>query len=283
MKMTRLVNTLSATDELGSGERLQKVLARSGLGSRRICDELIEQGRVEVDGKVARLGLRIDPELANVVVDGVRVSVSTSKVYYLLNKPRGVVTTSCDPQGRPTVVELVPNDPRVFPVGRLDMETEGLLILTNDGAFSQLLAHPSNGVDKEYVVQVKGVPSAGALRSLRQGVELSDGMTRPAKVGVISKGVLRIVIHEGRNRQIRRMCEAVGYPVERLIRVRIGSLSDVSLSPGSYRSLTHEELITLTTAASNKTGREPGANKVPEANGAKRSRSSTVSTNFPSG
>lgn len=273
--------TLLSMAEQGSGERLQKVLARSGLGSRRICDELIEQGRVEVDGKVARLGMRIDAELANVEVDGVRVAVSSSKVYYLLNKPCGVVTTSSDPQGRPTVVELVPNESRVFPVGRLDMETEGLLILTNDGALSQLLSHPSNGVDKEYLVQVKGVPSPGALRLLRQGVELSDGMTRPARVGVVSQGVLRVVIHEGRNRQIRRMCEAIGYPVERLIRVRIGSLSDPSLTPGSYRPLTQRELITLTSAASKSSDDGSGAKKRSNGTSSKHSIPCAVSTNSP--
>ena len=143
------------------------------------------------------------------------------------------MTTASDPQGRPTVVALVPAEPRVFPVGRLDRDTEGLLILTNDGELAQLLTHPSHGVAKEYLAEVEGTPSPGALRRLREGVELDDGMTAPATVGVVAPGVLRIVIHEGRNRQVRRMCEAVGHPVRRLVRTRIGPLADRALAPGA--------------------------------------------------
>jgi 23S rRNA pseudouridine2605 synthase len=232
------------------GERLQKVLARVGIGSRRACEELIAAGRVAVDGEVAVLGRRIDPLAARVEVDGVLVPVAPDLVYYLLNKPDGVITTADDPQGRPTVMTLVPAEPRVFAVGRLDRHTEGLLILTNDGALAQLLAHPSHAVDKEYVAEVEGgTPPAGALRQLRQGVELDDGLTAPAGVGVLAPGVLRLVIHEGRNRQVRRMCEAVGHPVVRLVRTRIGPLRDTALAPGRWRPLTAAEVRALAGAA----------------------------------
>jgi 23S rRNA pseudouridine2605 synthase len=204
---------------------------------------------VTVDGRPAGLGRRVDLATARVAVDGVPVPVAPGLVHYLVNKPTGVVTTAADPQGRPTVVSLVPPEPRVFPVGRLDQATEGLIVLTNDGDLAQLLAHPSHGVPKEYVVEVAGSPSAKALRALRQGVPLDDGVTAPARVGVLSPGVLRIVIHQGRNRQIRRMCEAVGHPVRRLVRVRIGPLSDRSLKPGQWRPLRPDEVRALATAA----------------------------------
>jgi 23S rRNA pseudouridine2605 synthase len=236
--------------EQGDGERLQKVLARAGLGSRRVCEELIADGRVTVDGSVAVLGRRVDVATARVEVDGILLPVAPGLVYYLLNKPAGVITTASDPQGRPTVLELVPAEPRVFPVGRLDLATEGLLILTNDGALAQLLAHPSHSVDKEYVAEVEGgTPAPGGLRRLRQGVELDDGPTAPAEVGVLSPGVLRLVIHEGRNRQVRRMCEAVGHPVRRLVRTRIGPLRDTGLAPGRWRELTPAEVRALAGAA----------------------------------
>jgi 23S rRNA pseudouridine2605 synthase len=231
------------------GERLQKVLAKAGYGSRRACEELIAGGRVTVDGEVATLGRRVDPARHKVAVDGSPVPTMPGLVHYLLNKPAGVVTTASDTHGRPTVVELVPDDPRVFPVGRLDAETEGLLILTNDGELAQHLAHPSFGVDKEYLVEVAGVPAASALRALRQGVDLDDGRTAPATVGVVAPGVLRITIHEGRNRQVRRMCEAVGHPVRRLVRTRIGPLTDPSLAPGRWRLLSDAEVRALGEAA----------------------------------
>jgi len=199
---------------------------------------------------VASLGRRIDASTARVEVDGVLVPVSPDLVYYLLNKPPGVITTADDPQGRPTVVSLLPEEPRVFPVGRLDRETEGLLILTNDGALAQLLTHPSHGVAKEYVAEVAGgTPAPGALRRLRQGVELNDGPTAPAEVGVLAPGVLRLVIHEGRNRQVRRMCDAVGHPVRRLVRTRIGPVRDTSLAPGRWRALRAEEVRSLAASA----------------------------------
>jgi 23S rRNA pseudouridine2605 synthase len=199
---------------------------------------------------VATLGLRVDPAAARVELDGVLVPVAPGLVHYLLNKPDGLLTTADDPQGRPTVMSLVPPEPRVFPVGRLDLDTEGLLIMTNDGALSQLLTHPSHGVPKEYVAELSvGTPAPGALRALRQGVELDDGPTAPAEVGVLAPGVLRVVIHEGRNRQVRRMCEAVGHPVRRLVRTRIGPLRDTNLPPGQWRHLTVEEVRSLAAAA----------------------------------
>lgn len=235
--------------EQPEGERLQKVLARVGFGSRRLCEELVADGRVTVNGTLAELGRRVDVETDQVEVDGVPVGVLPGLVYYLLNKPSGVVTTASDPSGRPTIVELVPSEPRVFAVGRLDVATEGLILLTNDGELAQRVAHPSHGVDKEYLAEVRGVPSPAAIRRLREGVELEDGVTSPAKVASLSPGLLRITIHEGRNRQVRRMCEAVGHPVVRLVRTRIGPISDRSLKPGSWRELEQSEVLALAQAA----------------------------------
>jgi 23S rRNA pseudouridine2605 synthase len=227
------------------GERLQKTLARLGFGSRRVCEELIADGRVTVNGEPAVLGRRIDLEADRVEVDGVPVGVRPGLVHYLLNKPRGVVTTAADTHGRPTVVELVPAEPRVFPVGRLDADTEGLLLLTNDGDLAHRLTHPSFGVEKEYVAEVSGRPTPATVRRLREGVDLEDGRTAPAKVALTPPNVLRITIHEGRNRQVRRMCEAVGHPVVRLVRTRIGPLADRSLKPGAWRPLAPDEVRAL--------------------------------------
>jgi 23S rRNA pseudouridine2605 synthase len=235
--------TLHGADE--EGLRLQKVLAQAGIGSRRRCEELIEAGSVRVNGEVAVLGRRVDPDHDLIEVDGVAVGVRPGSVYYLLNKPAGVITTADDPQGRPTVVDIVPAEPRVFPVGRLDADTEGLLLLTNDGELTHRLTHPSFGVDKEYLAHVSGRPSRGALRRLREGVDLEDGRTAPASASLVGDDVVRLVIHEGRNRQVRRMCEAVGHPVERLVRVRIGPLRDPQLRPGEWRELTRDEVRAL--------------------------------------
>lgn len=226
-------------------ERLQKVLARAGIGSRRVCEKLIVEQRVTVNGEFVELGEKVDPETSQVEVDGLKVGVRQDLVYYLLNKPVGVITTSKDPQERSTVVDLVPTHPRVFPVGRLDADTEGLILLTNDGDLTHYLTHPSFGIEKEYLVQVEVKPSRNAIRELRQGVELDDGITAPAKVSLVDEGLLKIVIHEGRNRQIRRMCESVGHPVIRLIRSRIGPIVDRSLRPGSFRELTNQELKSI--------------------------------------
>jgi 23S rRNA pseudouridine2605 synthase len=238
------------------GERLQKILSRSGVASRRASEQMIEDGRITVNGQPARLGQRIHPETDKVAVDAVPVGIAPGMVYYLLNKPRGIITTAEDPQGRPTVVQEVPDDPRVFPVGRLDLDTEGLLLLTNDGDLTHRLTHPSFGVDKEYLAEVDGRPSRGALRSLRQGIELDDGPTAPAKVSQLEPSLLRIVIHEGRNRQIRRMCEAVGHPVKRLVRTRIGPLLDRKLKPGEWRELTRDEVQALEQAVADRSARD---------------------------
>ena len=235
------------------GDRLQKVLARAGLASRRVCEDLIAEGRVRVNGEVARLGRRVDPTTDVIEVDGGLVPIAPGLVYYLLNKPTGVVTTAADTHGRPTVVEMVPTEPRVFPVGRLDADTEGLLLLTNDGELTHRLTHPSFGVEKEYLASVEGDPSPAALRRLREGVELDDGMTSPAKVARIDAGLLRITIHEGRNRQVRRMCEAVGHPVTRLVRSRIGTLADRKLKPGEWRPVTPDEVRALAGAVTSAT------------------------------
>ena len=234
-----------------SGERLQKVLAGAGWGSRRAAEELIAAGRVTVNGEVAELGRRVDVERDVIEVDGAPVGIRPDRVYYLLNKPAGVVTTARDPHGRATVVELVPGEPRVFPVGRLDADTEGLLLLTNDGELANRVAHPRHGVEKEYLATVdtaSGPVTAGEIRSLRTGIELDDGRTAPAKVSQPAPGVLRITIHEGRKRQVRRMCDAIGHPVGRLVRTRIGPLHDRRLAPGEWRHLTPPEVRALAMA-----------------------------------
>ena len=219
-------------------ERVQRALARAGYGSRRACELLIRDGRVTV-------GDRVDAERETVRVDGRLVLFGQESVYLLLNKPAGVVTTASDPQGRRTVLDLITSSVRVFPVGRLDRNSEGLLLLTNDGRLAHLLTHPSSHVPKEYLVQVSGDPSAADIRRLREGVLLDDGMTSPAQVSRVAPGVLRLVIHEGRNRQVRRMCSAVGHEVQRLVRTRIGPIHDASLPPGSWRALSALEVRRL--------------------------------------
>jgi 23S rRNA pseudouridine2605 synthase len=232
------------------GERLQKVLARAGFGSRRTNEALIADGRVTVNGEVAVLGRRVDPATDRIALDGVPVIVDTGLVHWLLNKPAGYVTTAHDTHDRPTVLDLVPGEPRVFPVGRLDLETEGLLLLTNDGDLTQLLTHPRHGVEKEYFAEVEGKPSPAELRALREGVELDDGPTLPARAKILQTSeagttALSIVVREGRKRMVRRMCAAVGHPVVRLARTRIGPLRDPHLAPGAWRELTSEEVRAL--------------------------------------
>lgn len=232
-----------------SGERLQKVLASRGFGSRRVCEEMIRDGRVSVNGEVAVLGRRVDTATDVVTVDGAPLGVRPDFVYYLLNKPRGVVSTAKDTHSRDTVVTLVPPSPRVFPVGRLDADSEGLMILTNDGDFANRLMHPRYACEKEYLVMVEAGPdgvSSGNVRRLREGIELEEGRTAPAKVSQPEPGVLRMTISEGKKRQIRRMCVLIGHPVTRLIRVRIGMVADTRLTPGEYRVLTQDEVLRLT-------------------------------------
>lgn len=237
-----------ADSENTSGERLQKVLASRGFGSRRVCEEMIRDGRVSVNGEVAVLGRRVDTASDVVSVDGAPVGVRPDFVYYLLNKPRGVVSTAKDTHARDTVVSFVPSSPRVFPVGRLDADSEGLMILTNDGDFANRLMHPRYSCEKEYLVMVESGPdgvSSGNIRRLREGIELEEGRTAPAKVSQPEPGVLRMTISEGKKRQIRRMCLLIGHPVKRLIRVRIGVVADARLAPGEHRQLTQDEVLRL--------------------------------------
>ncbi len=238
------------------GDRLQKVLARAGIGSRRVCEDYIVRRRIRVNGEVAILGRRVHPESDVIEFDRVIVTTRADLVHYLLNKPRGVVTTAHDPQGRQTVLDLLPSDQRIFPVGRLDLDSEGLIVLTNDGDLAQALTHPSLGVEKEYLAELRGIPTRAELRQLREGIELEDGLTAPATVTLTvehgGNAAISIAIHEGRNRQVRRMCEAIGHPVRRLIRVRIGPIADPALSPGDWRVLTPSEVRSLHGATGNR-------------------------------
>ena len=236
---------MASSPAASEGVRLQKVLAVRGFGSRRVVEDMIADGRVVVNGETAQLGRRVDVDRDVVEVDGVRVGVAPDSVYYLLNKPRGVVTTAADTHDRQIVTELVPDQPRVYPVGRLDMDTEGLLLITNDGDLTHRLTHPSFGVEKEYLVEVDKPMRRNHLRQLREGIELDDGITAPAKASQVESNLIKLTIHEGRNRQVRRMCAALGFTVTRLIRVRIGALADRNLGPGEWRELELAEVRTL--------------------------------------
>ncbi len=230
-------------------ERLQKVMARSGLCSRRSAEELIRAGRVTVDGVPAHLGQKIDVEQVAVEVDGIALPVAPGLVYYLLNKPVGVVSTAADTHGRPTVVDLVPAEPRVFPVGRLDQDSHGLILLTNDGEFAQRVTHPGFGVVKTYTVLADGRLSQSAVRRLVEGVVLEDGIARALDARVIDRlgdqTLLELTMGEGRKREIRRMCDAVGAPVVDLFRTAIGPLRDPGLKSGEWRLLDIGEIRSL--------------------------------------
>lgn len=235
---------------VNDGIRLQKVLAQAGMGSRRACDELVGSGRVRVNGVVADLGTRVDPERDVVEVDGRRVELNSSPVVLMLNKPSGMVTTMSDDRGRPCVGDLVRGYPqRLFHVGRLDEETEGLLLLTNDGDLAHRLMHPSHGVYKTYLVEVRGRVEPGIVRQLLSGVELGDGLAAADAAQVLSANdrwsVLELVLHEGRKHIVRRMCRAVGHPVEHLRRTRLGSLELGDLPLGDMRELTAQEVANL--------------------------------------
>ncbi len=225
-------------------ERLHKVLARIGIASRRFSEELIAEGRVLVNGEVARVGDKVTSE-DEITVDGVTYSHQVDLVYFLLNKPAGYISASSDDRGRKVVTELVDSAHRIFPVGRLDYETEGLLLLTNDGDLTYRLTHPSFGVEKEYLAYLESTPTPGDLKRLRDGLELDDGPTAPAKATSPADRLLKLTIHEGRNRQVRRMCDAIGRPCLRLVRTRIGSLADPKLAPGEYRQLMQDEVNDL--------------------------------------
>ena len=233
-----------AATAAAEGDRLQKVMAGRGFASRRACEELIEAGRVTVNGAVAVLGRRVRPDDV-IAVDGTPVQDQAPLVYYVVDKPLGVLSSAKDPHGRPVVVGIVPPEPRVFPVGRLDADTSGLLLLTNDGRITHRITHPSYGVEKEYVADVVGVPTDALLAHLRHGVELDDGVTAPARVWRVRPSTIHVVVHEGRNRQVRRMFEAIGHPVESLRRLRIGPVADATLGPGSWRRLRPDEVAAL--------------------------------------
>jgi 23S rRNA pseudouridine2605 synthase len=248
-----------ATGEDASGIRLQKVLAAAGVGSRRACEALIAEGRVSVDGRVVRRqGVRVDPATALITVDGERITTAESgRVYLALNKPVGVISTMKDEQGRESVVDYVPpryRQPgkRLFNVGRLDADTEGLLLLTNDGELAHRLAHPSYEVPKTYLAEVRGPMGRDVGRRLRDGVELDDGVATADSFRVVGSSeprlLVEIVLHEGRKHVVRRMLDAVGHPVLRLVRTKVGPVSLGELRPGRTRELTRAEVSALLSA-----------------------------------
>ncbi|MEZ5116520.1 MAG: pseudouridine synthase [Candidatus Nanopelagicales bacterium] len=245
---------MSATDE-GRLVRLQKVLAAAGVGSRRACEQLIEEGRVEVDGRpVLEQGMRVDPRTAVIHVDGVRVPTAPDVTVLAFNKPRGVLSTMSDDRGRPCVGDYVADrEDRLFHVGRLDADTEGLLLLTNDGDLAHRLMHPSHGVQKTYVATIAAPVPRGLGRRLRDGVELEDGPVRADSFRVVQnapgRAMVEVVLHEGRKHVVRRMLAEAGSPVQELVRTRIGPIALGQLRPGRHRTLTGGELGALYTAA----------------------------------
>jgi 23S rRNA pseudouridine2605 synthase len=236
-----------------TAERVQRALARAGFGSRRACEELIEAGRVVVNGRVTVLGDRVDPERDEVRVDGRRIAVDPGLRHLALHKPRGVTATMRDPHAERDLRRFLPKGPRVFAVGRLDRDTEGLLLLTNDGDLANRLAHPRFGVEKEYLAEVDGTPSSRQLTRLRRGVPLEDGVARAVEARAAGRaggrGAVRLVLAEGRKREVRRMLEAVGLPVRRLVRTRVGPVRLGGLRPGELRELTPQEVRALYRAA----------------------------------
>lgn len=237
------------------GIRLQKVLASAGIGSRRACEELIDAGRVSVDGRVVReQGMRVDPARSVIHVDGERVPTASDLIVLALNKPFGVLSTMHDEQGRPCVGDLVADrTERLFHVGRLDADTEGLLLLTNDGELAQRLTHPSHGVMKTYLATVPGIVKRDVGRRLREGIELEDGLARVDSFRVVQalpgRALVELTIHEGRKHVVRRLLEAVDHPVEQLVRTQVGPIPLGELRPGRLRAITGPELGSLYTAA----------------------------------
>ncbi|WP_027417263.1 pseudouridine synthase [Aneurinibacillus terranovensis] len=233
-------------------DRLQKVMAEAGVASRRKCEQFIAEGRVKVNGTtITELGYKVDPTRDDIEVDGKKIEKERT-VYYLLNKPTGVITSVSDPQKRKTVIDLMKGvKERIYPVGRLDYDTSGLLLLTNDGDFANHIAHPSHELDKVYEATVKGRIAEPALEQLRRGVRLEDGMTAPALAEFIryqkknDTSMIHLTIHEGRNRQVRRMCEAVGHHVVQLRRIRLAFLTLEGTVEGTYRLLTPSEVNRL--------------------------------------
>jgi 23S rRNA pseudouridine2605 synthase len=231
-------------------QRIQKILAQMGIASRRKAEELIIEGRVTVNGKIATIGMKADLAKDHIKVDGRLLVKPEPKIYLVFNKPVGVVTSLSDPEGRPTIKDFLKGIKyRVFPVGRLDYDSEGLLLITNDGDFAHSLLHPSKKIPKTYVVKVKGIIDEDAMERLRRGVRLEDGLTAPAKVKKVrlaeSNSWVEVTIYEGRKRQVRRMLEKVGYPVIKLRRIAIGGLKLGNLRPGEMRRLTQEEIKRL--------------------------------------
>jgi len=230
-------------------EKLQKYMASCGVASRRECERIIADGRVQVDGAPATLGDRIDPATASVSLDGSPV-VGNTNVYVVLNKPKGVVTSVTDTHERPTVLDLITGvEARIFPVGRLDMDVTGTLVLTNDGELTHRLSHPSFEIDKLYHAWVRGKVAESTVVQLCRGVQLEDGLTAPARARVIKRGtdstLIAITVHEGRKRLVKRMCAAVGHPVHDLRRIRIGSIESHDLIEGEWRHLSDEEVASL--------------------------------------
>jgi len=228
--------------------RIQKIIANAGITSRRKAETLITEGRVGVDGRtVTKLGSVADPQINKITVDGKPIIGENKKTYILLNKPRGYITSLHDPQNRPTVIDLIKNiNIRVFPVGRLDYDAEGIILLTNDGSFAHKLLHPRFGVARTYLVKVKGLPDAGAIKPLRTGIYLTDGTTSPAQVSFVDRtkknSWLKVTVTEGRNRLIKRMFTAVGHPVLKLIRIKLGPFPLGSLKPGEYIMVSPEDI-----------------------------------------
>jgi 23S rRNA pseudouridine2605 synthase len=223
------------------------------VASRRAAEDLVRDGRVTVDGAPAHLGQKVDPETARVEVDGIPLPIKPGLVHYLLYKPVGVVSTADDPQGRPTVVDLVPAGTRVYPVGRLDTDSEGLLLITNDGTLTELVTHPRHGVTKTYLARVTGHPGRAALARLLDGIDLEDGPARALAAKIVDRSdtstLVEVVLGEGRKREVRRMFAALGHEVEALVRIAIGPLRDPALRPGQWRPLTIAEVRTLYASA----------------------------------
>ncbi|HEX6935060.1 MAG TPA: pseudouridine synthase [Actinomycetes bacterium] len=236
------------------GVRLQRVLAAAGLGSRRACELLIEEGRVEVDGKTIRVqGVRVDPDRAVIKVDGMRIASAPGHVYLALNKPKGVVSTMSDPEGRPSLADYVADrSARLFNVGRLDVDTEGLILLTNDGDLAHRLAHPSYGVEKTYLAEITGPVARDVGKRLRAGVELDDGVVHADSFRLVStvgsRVMVEVSLHEGRKHVVRRMLAEVGHPVSRLVRTSVGPVALGNLKPGKHRRLSQQEVGALYTS-----------------------------------
>jgi 23S rRNA pseudouridine2605 synthase len=257
-------------------ERLQKILSQAGVASRRAAEQLMLDGRVTVNGTAAtELGTKADPSHDDIRVDGRRIKLPEHHRYILLNKPRGYVTTRSDPQRRPTVIDLLRGVKEyVYPVGRLDFDSEGLLILTNDGDLAARLTHPSHGVPRVYHAKVLGVPDAHDLDRLERGVTVDGRRTQLADVKSIGPSLLSITIREGRNRQVRKMCETIGHPVTELKRVAIGPLKDSRLKLGHWRELAPDEIERLRKASASTHGKRAGDSREPATGGRHRQRPS---------